>query len=268
MPKVIVSGIPAWVDARRLLGDHGWASGPEGLHAELDRRAAADLQARLRGVGLGGQALTVVVRPPLKRPLVRQARTDDARRRRVTTPGFLRPGVRLDAEARWSLTPEALALELGRRAGGRAVVDATCGAGGNALGFARAGSPVTAIDVDPGKLALARHNAAVYGVASRIRFLAGRAEDLLPTVDAELVFVDPPWGEAWDRSRTGLTDLPGLAAILSASGGREVWVKVPPSFDPAELTGFAPEAWFGGAEGDRQRVKFVLMASGPSRPPS
>ena len=45
---------------------------------------------------------------------------------------------------------------------GRSVVDACCGSGGNALGFARAGSPVTAIELAPERLAEAQHNARVY----------------------------------------------------------------------------------------------------------
>lgn len=258
MPRVTVRGVPPWVPVDRLLGGADWTTTDAGWTAERSRPAAADLQARLRGVGLGGVALEIEVVPPLKRALVRAARTEDARRRRRSTVGFSRPGVRLDDEARWSLTPESLALEVGRRAAGRRVIDASCGAGGNAIGFARAGCAVEAVDLVPARLEDAAHNARVYGVADLIQWRAGDALQLLPSLAGELVFVDPPWGRDWDRQRTRLGDLPLLEAILLAEH-REVWAKVPPSFDPVDIAGAEPEAWFGTEEGDARRVKFVMV---------
>ena len=37
-----------------------------------------------------------------------------------------------------------------------------------------------AIDIDPSKIALARHNAAVYGVADRIEFIVGDFFKVVP----------------------------------------------------------------------------------------
>ena len=37
------------------------------------------------------------------------------------------------------------------------------------------------------------------------------------------------------------------------------WIKVPPSFDVGDIPNARPEAFFGTGEGDRQRVKFVLL---------
>ena len=53
------------------------------------------------------------------------------------------------------------------------IVDCFCGVGGNAIQFAFTCNHVIAIDIDPHKIALARHNAAVYGVADRIEFIVG-----------------------------------------------------------------------------------------------
>lgn len=258
MVQVTVGGVPDWVPHQRLLGVGDWHRSGDRWVADLDRPTSNDVAARLRGVGLGGQPVDVQIVPRPDRSQVRAARLRDSRLRRDTTPGFDRPGVRLDDEGRVSLTPESLALALGRRAGGRSVVDTTAGCGGNTIGFARGGSTVVAIDVDPGRLALARHNAALYGVGDRVRFRVGRAEDLAPDEDAGLWFVDPPWGVDWDRQRVGLADLPLLGAIL-ALRRPETWVKVPPSFDPSTVPSAVPEAWFGDAAGDRHRVKFVLL---------
>ncbi len=264
MPLVVVHGVPPWVDATRLLGD-GWSHDREdGAHERaLDRDAAADLAASLRGLGLGGRPLRLEVSPPLKRKVVRDGRSRDARRRRNTTPGFTRPQVRLDDEGRRSLTPEVLALAIGRRAaraGCLQVVDATCGSGGNSIGFARAGCTVTAVELDPQRAADARHNTEIYGVGDRVDVRVGRAEHALGGLSGDLVFVDPPWG-SWNKLCTGLTDVPLLSPILAAVGsGPAVWCKLPPSFDPAQLPEFTFEAWFGHGEGDRHRIKFVLAS--------
>ncbi len=267
MPRVTVSGLPAWLDAPRLLGPGDWRAAGGALAAELPRSEAAALDARLRGVVLGGERLVVEVVPPLRRPEVRAARLEDARARRETTPGFDRPGTKLDEVGRWSLTPAALALALGRRAGGQdrhgvTVLDACCGCGGNAIGFARAGCRVVAVDTDGSRLALARHNARAYGVADRIRFVEGRAQDHAATAGAALWFVDPPWSTDGVVATTvaGLTPLPELLAL---PGRPRVWAKLAPAF-PASVLGGSIEAVFGEAPGDARRVKFLLVDLPPA----
>jgi SAM-dependent methyltransferase len=257
---ISVTGIPQWVDAHRLLGvglpwrDERGAWVATGPAAEI-----ADVQARLRGIGLGGGAIEFAIDPSLARSDVRRARLEDARRRRDTTPGFLRRGVELDEEARISLTPEALAMDLAQRIGRRRVVDACCGAGGNAIAFARAGATVTAIELDRDRARMAEHNARIYDVP--VHVLVGDARTLLSTLEADVVFVDPPWGADWNRTRTDLDSLP-LLRELQLDRFPTAIVKVPPSFDPAVLPGFLPRAVFGEAPGDRQRVKFVLLERG------
>jgi SAM-dependent methyltransferase len=241
------------MDTVRLLGGQGWAPDGDARVAVLTAAAAADVAARLRGLGFGGHPVEVEVTPPLPRALVRAARTEDAKRRRDTSPGFLRREARTDDEGRYSLTPEPLAVALGARAAGRAVLDAGCGCGGNTLGFARAGCRVTAVERDPARLALARHNARVYGVADRIRFVVGDAVAAASTA-TDLVFVDPPWGTDWDRRVT--TSLPLLDAVREAVAGRaELWAKVPPSYVPPADA----EPWFGVGSGDAQGVKFLVV---------
>lgn len=251
--EVRVRGLPAWIDARTLLGP-GFTPVEGALVARLPREAAADLLARLRGLGFGGP-LQVDVRPRLKRPAIRAGRTREARARRAGSPGFSRPGVRLDEEGKFSLTPEALALRLGERAAGRHVTDLGCGCGGNAIGFARSGCRVRAVERSTERLAMAAHNARIYGVADRIEFVQGDA--LTAPID-DLGFVDPPWGGAYDKVHTSLDDLPLVNELRARS--TELWAKLPPSVD---AEGLDAEAWFGVGEGDRQRVKFVLARFTP-----
>lgn len=51
-----------------------------------------------------------------------------------------------------------------------------------------------AIDKDPKKIEMARHNAELYGVADRIQFIVGDYFALAPTLKADVVFLSPPWG--------------------------------------------------------------------------
>ena len=259
MHHVFVSGLLPWMDPKRLLGPGAWTFSGGTARADLAEHEAADLDARLRNVSLGGSTLSFSSQPPLRRPVVRAARTTDARRRRDTTPGFTRAGVRLDPEGKVSLTPEALALALGQRFAGQSVVDVGCGAGGNAIGFARAGCRVTAIEQSPNRLSDARHNAQLYGVD--IQFRSGDAASMLSALTADILFADPPWGTDWSRSGMGLVDFP-LLALTEQHAARfaHVIYKLPPSFRVHELPGMRPEAVYGLAAGDQRRVKFLVLA--------
>jgi SAM-dependent methyltransferase len=256
MRRVAVRGVPAFVTVGRLLGDGAWVEEGGAWCAELTTAAAADLSARLRGVALAGQPIDVVVSPKLPRTVVRAARTDDARRRRASTVGFERPAVRLDDEGRWSLTPERLALAFAETVRGCSVVDAACGAGGDAIALARAGCRVTAIELDPRRLALARHNAGVYGVADRITWVCGDALREVPARSADVLYLDPPWGEDYRRPDVKLPLLELVDDPRVHAGYGRVFAKVPAAFDPA---GVQAQAVFGEAEGDRQRVKFLRL---------
>ncbi|KAH8419146.1 hypothetical protein KR222_006709 [Zaprionus bogoriensis] len=105
-------------------------------------------------------------------------------------------GIRLDRESWFSVTPEKIAKQTARRLAGDIIVDAFCGCGGNAIQFAKTCSRVIAIDIDAGKLAMAKHNAAIYGVAHKIEFVHA---DFLQFATStclrpDVVFLSPPWG--------------------------------------------------------------------------
>lgn len=53
---------------------------------------------------------------------------------------------------------------------------------------------MVAIDIDPAKIELARHNAAVYGVEDRIEFIVGDFFKVAGDLKADVVFLSPPWG--------------------------------------------------------------------------
>lgn len=260
--------LPRWIDVQRLLGSAAWEveETVEGLcaKASIEREHAADIGARLRGLGMGGHPIAVEIEPELPRAAVREARQRDAQARRDTTPATEGTVVELDEQARYSWTPEVLARAIGREAAGLRVVDACCGAGGNAIGFALEGCEVVAIEQDAGRLELARRNAKAFGVEDRIEFIHGDAGARVGSVKGAVLFIDPPWGRDWDHVVTRADQLdPLLRLIRAASGFTTILCKLPPSIDPQSLRGrWGWSAVFGEAPGDRHRVKFVLAIRG------
>ncbi len=266
---VVVEPLPAWMDAPRLLGTDAFVEGPQGRWtATLPRTAAADVAARLRGLGFDGSPVVVSVSPPLSRDEVRAARTVDARRRRDTTPLSSLKGPRLDAEGKVSWTPEVLANALAARFPADTVLDAGCGAGSCSIAYAKSGARVLAVEASAERLADARFNAALAGVAKRIRFVEGDATEAVMAPAESLVLVDPPWGADWDRTCTPIAALPLLARALDAWRSKRAWTllaKVPSSFDTRDLGASIVVPFFGEGAGDFGRVKFLACAWLPAR---
>ncbi|RWS30338.1 hypothetical protein B4U80_02900 [Leptotrombidium deliense] len=115
--------------------------------------------------------------------------------------GTGKTGIKLDEESWYSVTPEKIAEHIANRVMREdlnVIVDGFCGAGGNTIQFALA-SPnvrVIAADIDANKIALAKHNAEIYGVDQRIEFIVADFLNIpkLLNVPVDAVFVSPPWG--------------------------------------------------------------------------
>ncbi|KAG8221178.1 Tgs1 protein [Butyriboletus roseoflavus] len=111
-------------------------------------------------------------------------------------------GCLLDEEGWYSVTPELIATQIAERCRCDTILDAFCGVGGNTIAFAKTCEHVIALDISPVRLALARHNAVIYGVADRIEFIladyisfahayTSRPAEKRPI---DVVFLSPPWG--------------------------------------------------------------------------
>lgn len=164
----------------------------------------------------------------------------------------------LDREGLYSLTPELVALEIAHLVPGPAlgrVLDGFCGLGGNAIGFARCGRRVLSVDMHSKRLAMARHNATQYGVASKITFVCQDLLQLLEPKDFDrgthktyghfdALFLDPPWGgPGYDRLRLyRFQDFSPCGLLLldrAAACGLPIAFRLPRNFDLNELQALA-----------------------------
>ncbi|KAF0771905.1 Uncharacterized protein FWK35_00003162 [Aphis craccivora] len=101
-------------------------------------------------------------------------------------------GIQLDLESFYSVCPEPLSYHIAKRCKNNVVLDPFCGAGGSIIQLAMICKK--AVDIDPNKIKMARHNAEIYGVADKIEFLVGDIFSIYPTLKADVVFMSPPWG--------------------------------------------------------------------------
>src|SRR5215468_562910 len=68
---------------------------------------------------------------------------------------------------------------------GKKVLEIGCGIGTDTINFARHGAMVTAVDLSPQSLELARRRVEVYGLQNQVRFYSGSAEELSSFVPVE-----------------------------------------------------------------------------------
>ncbi|MEE2903761.1 MAG: methyltransferase domain-containing protein [Myxococcota bacterium] len=264
--SIEIRPLPSWLPLQKLLGDYPWEiqklEGGLAATTTLVRKDAALLQARLRGLGLEGSPLEVTVSPKIPRPWVREARRLEAVARRHKTKSFLRSGTLTDEEGRFSLTPESIALEIGSMARGQTILDLGCGVGGNSIGFARSECKVVSIERSKQRLAMARHNARIYRVQANIDFRHADLEFVPDIPAADIAFIDPPWGENYDRISVEYEDLPLLSTVLNMPlQVSEYWLKLPPPFKTKTLPFPVREVrpLFGHQPGDAHRIKFLLV---------
>lgn len=164
-------------------------------------------------------------------------------------------------------TPWPVARHRAERFAGRDVHDVTCSVGVDLAALASVARQCLGSDVDPVRLAMARHNTGVPVV---------RADALRPVSRGTAVFADPGRRDAAGRRRWRASDFqPPLDELLDVYRGRDLAVKCAPGLDfdelavPGEvelvsLDGQVREAclWTGSLAGPRRRAT-VLRSGGP-----
>lgn len=148
----------------------------------------------------------------------------------------------------------------------RRVIDAGCSIGSDALAFARAGGRVLGLDRDPVRVALARHNAEVLGLADAAQFAVADLLDGLPAEadDANLIFFDPA---RRDGAGSRIFDVERYQPPLSLARtwlanrpDRAVVVKLGPGIDTAQLAAYDGGLEFISVDGDLKEALLWLNA--------
>lgn len=151
----------------------------------------------------------------------------------------------MDSAHRWLYTDAALqqatatrvAERRAERLHGRVVHDVTCSIGADLAVVARRARIAIGSDLDPVRLAMARHNLAAAEVAAPLL----RADALRPVTRDGVVFADPARRDDSGRRRWRAADLaPPLEELVSVYSGRELVVKCAPGLD-FDAVGWADE---------------------------
>lgn len=141
----------------------------------------------------------------------------------------------MDEEGLYSLAQQEIMDQITSRIKGVRVLDAFCGVGGSAIGFARAGRQVLTVDINASRLEMAKFNAELFSVAESIEF---RRADILTVLDSEkadTVFLDPPWGgPSYSNQKEFLLEhfFPDGKLLLEKSfaAASEVVIRLPKNF--------------------------------------
>ena len=141
------------------------------------------------------------------------------------------------ADGQEQSTGEKIAEYIAGRFGeGLNIVDLTCSIGGNLVYLAQKNN-LTAVDQNEANLFCAQKNAEVYGVAGKIKFVLGQAEEnLISGTDA--FFMDPERArEGRSKTKSILNSSPNLAVMLPEmlKITKNIGIKISPAFDYAEI---------------------------------
>ncbi len=161
-------------------------------------------------------------------------------------------------EALQQSTPELVAAHRARRLAGAAVHDVTCSIGAELSALKRSASLVVGSDIDPVRLALARHNVGGVDLV--------RADALRPVTRDTVVVADPGRRSGGRRRFDPRAYTPALDALLSVYADRDIVVKCAPGIDFEQLgrLGFSGEIEVTSLSGSVREA--CLWSAGLTRP--
>jgi hypothetical protein len=138
-------------------------------------------------------------------------------------------------EALQQATAEPVAIHRARRLAGASVHDATCSVGTELAALRNSAARTLGSDVDPVRLAMARHNVADVDLC--------RADALRPVTRDTVVLVDPARRRGGRRRFDPRDYTPALDLLLQVYRGRDLVVKCAPGidFDAVSRLGFEGE---------------------------
>ena len=142
------------------------------------------------------------------------------------------------------------------------VLDICCGIGGDSLAFASAGKDVLGLDIDPVRIAIARHNAVAMGLSAA--FQVADAARAIPQ-GFGCIFFDPGRRDRQGRRIRHVEQyLPPLSLVRGWQAD-EIIVKLSPAVDLQQLASYGGQVEFISTKG--QLTEALLWLHQPSSPP-
>ena len=142
------------------------------------------------------------------------------------------------------------------------VLDACCGIGGDSLAMAAAGKQVLGLDIDPVRIAIARHNAAVMGLGAA--FSAADAARPLP-LGFDCIFFDPGRRDSQGRRIHHVEEYVPPLSLVRDWQADEIIVKLSPAVDLRQLALYGGQVEFISVKG--QLTEALLWLHRPPAPP-
>lgn len=134
------------------------------------------------------------------------------------------------------------------------VVDMCCGIGSDALAFAAAGARVSGFDLDPLRIAIARHNAAALGFD--VRFVSADIRQLDPSADT--IFYDPARRESDGRRIYDVERYQPPLSLIRRWQARQIMAKLSPGVDLQQLSTYQGVLEFISVKGDLKEALLRL----------
>jgi SAM-dependent methyltransferase len=135
------------------------------------------------------------------------------------------------------------------------VADLGCGIGGDSLAIGQV-TPVLGLDRDPLRLAMARHNAAIYG--AQADFIQADLSRPLPWRGLRAAFFDPTRRMGEKRLFSVHDYLPPLD-VISTWTFEALWVKLSPGLDRGEVASLGGGLEFISEGGDLKAVSYTHL---------
>jgi SAM-dependent methyltransferase len=151
--------------------------------------------------------------------------------------------------------------------GTHSVLDVCCGAGADAIAFARAGLPTSAVDLDPARAAMARLNAEALGLPIAVHPGDARALDPALLGKHALIFFDPARRDARGRVYHVEATEPPLSTVRLWAG-RRVWVKLSPGVAIEQIASYLDDGArldFISVDGELKEALLRLNEGGGAR---
>jgi trimethylguanosine synthase len=147
---------------------------------------------------------------------------------------------RFDEEGLYSFDTYSSSSKMAELISCDSVIDGCCGVGGMTIGLAKANKKVIAVDINPAKIKMAKHNISMCGLQDNVDFILGDIRQVFKGLKGDAYYFDPPWGglEYSKKNKIVFDDFginiePLIEEILSLN--KQILCKFPLNFDFDEI---------------------------------